>query len=236
MNNTCIALRVDPKYSGYTVHIDRGEDGKCSLAALQQAVGGLIQVIYPFEDNVAIVCNDEGKLLGLPANRALRTDDGEIYDILVGSFLVVGLGGDGDFIDLAPALLEKYKAHFTHPERFYLDADGNVVSKKLPPKKHLPVEIWQLKDSAPAVLRYEAFDAIGRFGLSFQQENYKKVYAFNRDEADTEDVLDETFYTFNCDHPCDFRGHSLSVSDVVVVGKEAFYVDRFGFQKVLWAS
>ena len=43
---------------------------------LQAAVGGDIQAVYPYEDPVALICNEEGKLLGLPLNRALFDDDG----------------------------------------------------------------------------------------------------------------------------------------------------------------
>ena len=62
------------------------------LKDLQEAVGGTITATYPFTDPVAIVCNDEGKLLGLPMNRALRDEHGQTYDVLTGNFLVVGLG------------------------------------------------------------------------------------------------------------------------------------------------
>ena len=56
---------------------------KNDLDAMQRAVGGLLQVIYPFEEPVALVCNDEGKLLGLPANRGLWDEKGrlEVYFI-----------------------------------------------------------------------------------------------------------------------------------------------------------
>ena len=56
-----------------------------SLEEMQKAVGGFIQILYPFEDPVALVCNEEGKLLGLPANRALRDESGAVYDIGQGS-------------------------------------------------------------------------------------------------------------------------------------------------------
>ena len=42
------------------------------LSAMQAAVGGPIQAIYPFPEPVALICHEEGKLLGLPLNRALR--------------------------------------------------------------------------------------------------------------------------------------------------------------------
>ena len=45
--------------------------------------------IYPYEDPIALVCNEEGKLEGLPLNRALRDEDGDIYDVVAGTFMVV---------------------------------------------------------------------------------------------------------------------------------------------------
>ena len=61
------------------------------LESLQHEVGGCIEAIYPYEDPVALICNEEGKLEGLPLNRALRDEDGDIYDVVAGTFLVVGL-------------------------------------------------------------------------------------------------------------------------------------------------
>lgn len=80
--------------------------------SLQKMVGGLIQAVYPFEDAVALICNDEGKLLGLPINRPLYDEDGEMYDILVGTFLVVGLTED-DFGSLPEEMIEKYTEAFS---------------------------------------------------------------------------------------------------------------------------
>ena len=87
------------------------------LKDLQEAVGGTITAVYPFADPVAIVCNDEGKLLGLPMNRALRDEHGQTYDVLTGSFLVVGLGKE-DFASLSPELAQKYEEEFHQPEAF----------------------------------------------------------------------------------------------------------------------
>ena len=53
-----------------------------SLEAMQKVVGGSIEAVYPFDEPVALICNEEGKLLGLPLNRSLRhPDTGAIYDI-----------------------------------------------------------------------------------------------------------------------------------------------------------
>lgn len=64
----------------------------CDLEDLQKAVGGDIEAVYPFNEPVALVMHDEGKIMGKDLNRALRDGDGEIYDIIAGDFLVVGLG------------------------------------------------------------------------------------------------------------------------------------------------
>ena len=87
------------------------------LDALQRAVGGYIEAVYPYEDPVALIVNEEGKLNGLPLNRALRDEDNDIYDIVAGPFLVVGLG-ESNFTSLTPALMEKYKKLFHCPEAF----------------------------------------------------------------------------------------------------------------------
>ena len=70
-----------------------------------------------FEDSVGVICNEEGKLRGLPANRALRDEDGHIYDVIAGSFLVVGLGEE-DFCSLSAKQIDKFEALFHQPEAF----------------------------------------------------------------------------------------------------------------------
>ena len=94
------------------------------LESLQQTVGGYIEAIYPFDDPVAIICNEEGKLNNMELNRALRDESGPIYDILAGPFLVAGLGDD-DFTSLSESLQQKYYQMFRHHEMFF--RDGNQI-------------------------------------------------------------------------------------------------------------
>ena len=94
-----------------------------SLEVMQSIVGGLIQPIY-FDDSVALVCNDEGKLMNLPANRGLRDKDGQIYDIVAGTFFLCGTPADCDhFTSLTPEQIERYQKRFHTPEMFW-DMDG----------------------------------------------------------------------------------------------------------------
>ena len=97
-----------------------------TLEVLQDAVGGFIEAVYPFDDPIALICNENGKLDDLPLNRALRDEDGCIYDVIAGSFLVTGLGEE-DFSSLTPELLEKYQKRFLHPEQFFEFAGRIVV-------------------------------------------------------------------------------------------------------------
>ena len=102
----------------------RVETIDCGLESLQQQVGGYIEAVYPFEEPVGLVCNEEGKINGMQLNRALRDDDNSIYDIVSGTFLVVGLGEE-DFCSLTPEQIEKYSEHFAEPEMFFM-LDGEI--------------------------------------------------------------------------------------------------------------
>lgn len=98
-----------------------------SLEAMQEVVGGLLQAIYPFDDPVALVCNDDGKFMDFPANRGLRDEDGQIYDIVCGTFFLCGAPPDCDhFTSLTPEQIERYKKRFHTPEMFW-GMDGRIV-------------------------------------------------------------------------------------------------------------
>ena len=93
------------------------------LESLQAAVGGgLIQAIYPFEDQVALVCNEEGKINGMTLNRAVYGDEGQMLDIIAGPFFICGLTEDS-FGSLSPELAEKYSNLFQFPEIFVREGD-----------------------------------------------------------------------------------------------------------------
>ena len=122
--NTLSVLKIAPGQYPQQVEIDN------DLKALQQAVGGSIGASYPFEDPVAIVYNDDGKLMGLPLNRALWDEDGLMYDVIAGTFLVVGLGEE-DFVSLSPELAQKYEEEFHQPSACFSRtrlADSRIVA------------------------------------------------------------------------------------------------------------
>lgn len=101
-----------------------------SLEEMQEAVGGLIEVISPFDDDICLVCNEEGKINNLPLNRAIK--DGEtIMDIIAGTFFICG-AGEEDFTSLNGYQVEKYMDMFKWPEVFYRTGDGIHAMNYLP--------------------------------------------------------------------------------------------------------
>ena len=112
------------------------------LNSLQQVVGGYIEAVYPYDDPVAIVCHEEGKLIGLPLNRKL-----EDYDIIAGTFIVCGLGEE-DFDSLSPELAEKYREKFADPEIF-MKMGNRIVAIPIKPKDDLHVAKPKQKSTEP---------------------------------------------------------------------------------------
>ena len=90
-----------------------------SLEALQRTVGGSIEAYYPFAEQVCIVCNEEGKINGLPLNRAIRDEDtGEIIDIIAGTFFICDCSGES-FGSLSTEQQKRYLEKYRNPERFF---------------------------------------------------------------------------------------------------------------------
>ena len=95
-----------------------------TLEDMQNVVGGLIQAVYPFEEPVALICNEEGKLLGLPLNRFLRDEAGQVYDIIAGTFFLCAAPPDSEhFESLSEEQMARYQELFRTPELFPGGAD-----------------------------------------------------------------------------------------------------------------
>ena len=108
------------------------------LAAMQQIVGGDIEAVYPFQELVAVVCNADGKLLGLPMNRPLLDKDYLPYDIIRGTFFIAGLGQE-DFISLTDEQIQRYKSLYDNmqilPVRTAAGEQGRIVGDQHIKKK-----------------------------------------------------------------------------------------------------
>ena len=98
------------------------------LESMRRRVGGDIEAVYePGGRDAALICNDEGKLLNLPLNRALRDEEGEIYDIIAGTFFVCGTPPDSEsFTSLTDEQVDYWLRRFAKPE-FFVRVNGKVI-------------------------------------------------------------------------------------------------------------
>ena len=122
-------LLVEPNADPRAIEIDG------SLASMQSLVGGLIEAIYPFSDPIALICNDEGKLTGLPQNRPLKhPETGEIYDIVCAPFFLCSAPPDSEnFESLPDDLIEKYSKVFALPKFVCTSCGNNFYREQLSP-------------------------------------------------------------------------------------------------------
>ena len=90
------------------------EEIKGDLKSMQAVVGGYIQAIYPFDDEVALVCNEEGKINGLMPNRFLLNRNNGICDFVCGDFFFCYAPCDSENFESMPDnLIYKYIAKFS---------------------------------------------------------------------------------------------------------------------------
>ena len=117
-------LVVEPGYAPYEKTIPH------ELHAMQEIVGGLITAIYPYEEPVGIVANDEGLLLDMDFNRSVEGG----YGGLVGPFFVCGLTEDS-FCSLPPDQMERFKKKFHKAEILVGFCGNEPVTLKVEPKQ-----------------------------------------------------------------------------------------------------
>ena len=103
------------------------------LSDLQRVVGGLIEPYYPFEEQVCIVCNDEGKYNGMRPCRAIYGEDREMMDIIFGPFFICDCSTPY-FGSLNKEQLERYTKQFQNPERFFR-VGGEIKAVPYKPEK-----------------------------------------------------------------------------------------------------
>lgn len=121
-------LLVEPNKYPKMIEIDD------TLEAMQEVVGGDIEEYMPFEDEVAIICNEEGKITGMAPNRAVYEENSrEMLDIICGKFFIAYAPFDAErFQSLPPDLAEKYREKFKYPERF-MRVNNEIVAVPFKP-------------------------------------------------------------------------------------------------------
>ena len=110
------------------------------LRSMQETVGGMIEEYMPFYDendprvqDVAIVCDDEGKMKRSQMNRAIQDENGNIQDIIAGTFFICYAPIESEkFLSLPKDLEEKFVKKFELPEMFFQGTDGIFAQKYEP--------------------------------------------------------------------------------------------------------
>lgn len=156
-NEKITVLVVEPEKKPYVKEIES------ELESLQREVGGYIQAVYPFDSPCAIVCGEESKLNGEPLNRALRDDEGHIYDVIAGTFLIVGLGEE-NFTSLGQREMQEMSARFAVPELF-MKVDGKLAVIPMEEQKSEPEIPPVYLHSASYALKHDEADA---YSASYQ--------------------------------------------------------------------
>ena len=176
---------------------------KDELSEYQQLVGGNIES-FPISDNTTVLCNEEGKLRGLPYNCNIKRE------AFVGTIAFIGYDED-KFVDVPMSIadVEKECKDLSHKIQIYqIDMDRDKKRVKFLSHKSLP-----------------KFQGTSDIDTSL----YDLVY----DGKMLIKNLEEIYINLNSGvKPKGYKGHSLSVSDIVVCDGKSFYCDSFGFTSV----
>lgn len=103
------------------------------LEDMQRIVGGCIEAAYYFDEEVCIICNDEGKINGMPPNRGVYDKDKKLIDIIAGTAFICDCSGE-NFGSLNDKQLKKYTEQFRNPEHFFR-INGEIKGAKFKPEK-----------------------------------------------------------------------------------------------------
>ena len=106
---TITALMVEPNQHPKVVQLQTDLDSLQKAVSIGADYQGLIELL-PLEKGVSILCNEEGKLIGIPGNRRIGGD------VIAGVFYVIGSDYNHDLVSLTDQQLETYKSHFWEPE------------------------------------------------------------------------------------------------------------------------
>lgn len=219
-----------------------------SRATEEQRIDEPIQHDYPMPDPTVSI--DDRNAYGYTADQLLplsKERAAELWEHDLPVFLL--------YPDNTEAMIFDIEEMKEHDGLFGIEvADWQTFLNRDKDKEHLPSQavetqfleqtqnafaIYQLKDGAePRDYRFEGMERLSSLRLSVERDNYELVYTapLTNFGGDKDHTLNKLYEQFNDNHPTDFNGHSLSVSDIVALKMDgavsSHYVDLFGFKKV----
>ena len=211
--------------------IDNFPDGRIGFTEMHES-GIRLEHMYPLEKNRAVELYREGaEVFILHGNPDNPEQAGQILAETENAIL----GHDGIF-GITEAEWEAHKereAAITRQEKLEQDSAEKIDETLLLHGESGRFAIYQMDTGGEHTYQFMGFESAQKLGYTIDGKDYRMVYAAPWIPTIT---LDDIFERFNINRPNDFHGHSLSVSDVIVINRtaetKAYYVDSFGFEEL----
>lgn len=209
--------------------LEKPEVADMTWEEIKEYLFGYVECVT-LQDGACLLCYEEAKLHGMRPNRRFGKD------IICIDFIIAGTSGE-NFGDLTDEQVKKYSEMFKEPEFLFKPPySGSYIipHSESTVKEYVKYELWQADSDSRDYLFMPYKLLKDKRNL---REHYHKVYTGMENKfSSTNTILDSIFHDHNCVIQ-DRRGHSMSVSDVVVLYNDngttdAFYTDRIGFEQI----
>ena len=211
--------------------IDNFPDGMIGFTEMHEA-GIRLEHMYPLEKNRAVELYREGaEVFLLHGNPDNPEQAGQILAETENAIL----GHDGIFgiTETEWEVHKEREAAIARQEKLEQDSAEKIDETLLLHGESGRFAIYQMDTGGEHTYQFMGFESAQKLGYSIDGKDYRMVYAAPWTPTIT---LDDIFERFNINRPNDFHGHSLSVSDVIVINRtaetKAYYVDSFGFEEL----
>ena len=211
--------------------IDNFPDGRIGFTEMHEA-GIRLEHMYPLEKNRAVELYREGaEVFILNGNPDHPERAGQILAETENAIL----GHDGIFgiTETEWEVHKEREAVIARQEKLEQDSTEKIDETLLLHGESGRFAIYQMDTGGEHTYQFMGFESAQKLGYSIDGKDYRMVYAAPWTPTIT---LDDIFERFNINRPNDFHGHSLSVSDVIVINRtaetKAYYVDSFGFEEL----
>ena len=211
--------------------IDNFPDGMIGFMEMHEA-GIRLEHMYPLEKNRAVELYREGaEVFLLHGNPDNPEQAGQILAETENAIL----GHDGIFgiTETEWEVHKEREAAIARQEKLKQDSAEKIDETLLLHGESGRFAIYQMDTGGEHTYQFMGFESAQKLGYSIDGKDYRMVYAAPWTPTIT---LDDIFERFNINRPNDFHGHSLSVSDVIVINRtaetKAYYVDSFGFEEL----
>ena len=211
--------------------MDNFPDGRIGFTEMHEA-GIRLEHMYPLEKNRAVELYREGaEVFILHGNPDNPEQAGQILAETENAIL----GHDGIFgiTETEWEVHKEREAAIARQEKLEQDSAEKIDETLLLHGESGRFAIYQMDTGGEHTYQFMGFESAQKLGYSIDGKDYRMVYAAPWTPTIT---LDDIFERFNINRPNDFHGHSLSVSDVIVINRtaetKAYYVDSFGFEEL----